>query len=438
MNTQRYAMIKIACVIAWMTAIFFCALGRAPSAKTSQNGAQGSPVNLLEELLNYPIENSGDMGAVTELCGLFLVDMKERLGSETKDLDNFRAFASEVSAFTSSETVPGERLSIVNFADSNDKAIRRLRDQIKLPPPRGGAVVRIYHVKGEIPPPISRLFTENVEGITRWCRFIAIDADGMADDELKDTISHELTHAYICSTLGLHSDTLPVWFHEGVALYLSDAKDRYVSQTPFGEGRIASTPADYDEYHIVFNYLYHAFGEDGVSEFVRRALEDRSVSGALQSVAGEKTYDGLRMTAFTWRDDRKKKAAEVIYGLIALAALIVVFFAYRRRARAQATKARELHQAEKDEIIHINMAVHEIDLVMEATTTPEKTEHAQKAIAEIEKTALAMVHHALAVGKEDRPQAERLFKEAWEKAKWSPQVRGAIQKAQNEINGIRL
>src|SRR5262249_23623931 len=158
-----------------------------------------------------------------------------------------------------------------------------------------------YQSKAAIPTPIQALFRENVEGITRWCRFIAVTTENKSDEEIADTVSHELAHAYISASLGLSSNKLPRWFHEGVAQYLSDAKDRYVSQTSFGIERIGWSPNDYEEFSLVFRYLDATLGTQGVAEFIRHAVEQRSADEPLRDAIGTSSYDELRNCALQWQ-----------------------------------------------------------------------------------------------------------------------------------------
>src|SRR5207244_1694800 len=88
-------------------------------------------------------------------------------------------------------------------------------------------VLRIYDTKSAMPRPILDLFQPNTAGVTEWSRYCAVCAEDKSEDELADTISHELVHAYLGSLMGSEAGMLPQWFHEGAAMYLSCA-----SRTP--------------------------------------------------------------------------------------------------------------------------------------------------------------------------------------------------------------
>ena len=292
-----------------------------------------APADPIGKILNYPFSTPNDMAVVADMCAQLLNKQQSgrpRLGEAAGSSDDrLRAFLNVTTAFTSTATVDGEQLSIVKFADSNDKAIRRLRDEIHLPPPPGGAILRVYSIKRAMPPPIDALFGEHTQGITEYCRFIAVIAEGTGEQELKDTISHELAHAYICSILGARMDSLPSWFHEGAALYLSDGKDRYVSQTASGIDRIAWSTKEYEEYHLVFRYLSAALGPEGVAEFIRKCVQEQSVTGALKSAGGLASYEDLRARAFQWQREQDQEyesnvATAVLYGVTAFVVLFVI------------------------------------------------------------------------------------------------------------------
>ncbi|HEX3046883.1 MAG TPA: hypothetical protein VHY08_19165, partial [Bacillota bacterium] len=172
----------------------------------------------LEYILNYPYINLSDLRKIQDQLKFLPV-------SNQANPDYFHSpeFYAEVKVFTETKVRVGEELSIVNYAHSNNKALQALREEVKILPPKGGAIVRVYKNKLVMPPPIRDLFQGNIQGFTHWRRFIAVNKVRKSPEELENIISHELVHAYIFSALGA-DDTLPKWFTEGVALYLSNTK----------------------------------------------------------------------------------------------------------------------------------------------------------------------------------------------------------------------
>jgi hypothetical protein len=431
--------IRVTLVVAFAITIP-CTLASGPRNGSFPVPPEEVSARPLEQILNYPFSTQDDMRSMSELCAFLLVLHKSREAEPTNSPNTpVPNFLREVAAFTTTEVVEGEQLSIVKFGESDDKAIRRLRDEVHLPSPEGGAVLRVYYIKRAMPEPIHALFREQVQGITRWCRFVGVNAEDKSREEIKDTISHELAHAYICSILGLDSERLPPWFHEGVALYLSDARDRYVSQTGFGIERIASSTADYEEYHLVFRYLDSALAQQGVAEFIRQAVQDKSVDAALHRV-GVSTYGGLRERAVQWDTERKDRYARMVWIILALTAAAGLLWAHRRRLHKRAQVLNDLHRAEQTARARAEEAAREVQEANESESFEGWVDHGQRAMQDMEELALAMVAKGRALAKQGkRSQAQRAFEEAWRTAaQWSPRVRKEAQKAENEMNGIFL
>jgi hypothetical protein len=350
-----------------------------------------------------------------------------------------RSFFDEVVAFTSTEPARGERFTIVSFADSDDKAVRRLRDEVRLSPPEGGAILRIYQSRQAMPEEIGSLFRGQVEGITRWCRFIAVDAENKSPQELEDTISHELAHAYICSLLGLSNDNLPRWFHEGVALYLSDAKDRYVSQTRFGTERIAWSPHDYEEFKLIFNYLDSTLGEQSIAEFIREAVRQRAIDGPLRTIIGAANYTELRDLALEWKSRNQKIMLLATGGALFLLIAALMWRGRRRQLKIKAAGEREFERAEKEKQQYAVKVVEELEQMQDSQTMVELLTHERDAMLNAEKMALELVAEGRALAKSgNRAAAKDKFNHALSIAPWSPGVKNAVQQAVNEMNGIHL
>ena len=393
--------------------------------------------NILEHILNYPFASNDDMRMISGSC-LILLAASQREWGQSGDA-SLRDFLAEVATFTSTDAEAGEKVSIVNFGESPDSALSHLREQVHMPPPEGGAILRVYQTKQSMPESIRVLFREQVQGVTRWCRFIAVNAEDKSAQELADTISHELTHAYLASSLGLNNDKLPKWFHEGVALYLSDAKDRYVSQTGFGVERIAWSPGEYEEYKLVFRYLKATVGSPRIDEFIRQVLEARSANDPMQALIGVASYSELRQRALEWKERQQRTLALLVFGGLILMASGYVLQIRRRRARLGAEAAQELEQAENRKREYTLRAVRDLEQMYESQTIEELLIHEQAAVLDIEKAALEFVVEARALAKAGKgTKAEQSLKKALQMAPQSQRVRIAVQDVSNEMNGIVL
>lgn len=385
--------------------------------------------NLLDSVINFPFKDERDREAIHSLILL----------RQANAGDAEREFLLEAAAFTTGELAPGERLSIVSFSESEDKAIRRLREEVKLAPPPGGAIVRLYQAKASMPPPILALFGENVAGITRWCRYIAVFAEGKSGAELADTISHELAHAYISSALGRESNALPRWFHEGVAQYLSDAQDVYVSQLGFGAERIVWSPKDYEEFRLVFRYLEATIGREGVARFIRESVEGKSAIEPLVRASGNSGYESLLRAALRWRSARQMRIAQTILGGIAAAMVIALLWLRRRRRLRISRTIEELIETEEVQEQYREEVERDYERLNEAETIEEMIAAGRKTREDLEMMALELVNEGRLLAQAgERSQAYEKFDEARHTAPWSSRVRQLIEQYRNEMDGIYL
>ena len=192
------------------------------------------------QLLNYPFQTERDMIGYNYRCEKLLAG----LSHENPDPD-LQGYLLTAAAFTSTD---GE-YSIVSFSKSPDPALKRLRKEFGLSPPPGGAIVRLYRTRDEMPGPIADMFRDPVvNGITWAHRFIAVIKVDHSDEQVRNAVSHELVHAFMSSKIGEGFDKLPEWFKEGTALYIAGGKTLYVSENSRGQSSVSWTPQEYNEY----------------------------------------------------------------------------------------------------------------------------------------------------------------------------------------------
>lgn len=357
-----------------------------------------------DEVMAFPFTGVADMARMNSLA---------RAEPPTR-------FVLEVEAFTR-QPASGERVRIVSFSTSNDKAIRRLRDQVKIKPPPGGAVLRVYPSQRAMPKPIRDLFTPSIAGLNTMGRFCAVDADNRGKEELADTISHELTHAYIMCTLGPDADLLPRWFHEGVALWLSDAKDIYITDAGFNGPRASWSPQDYSDYRSIFLYLEYTLGTKGVETFIRESVIGKSVSEPLFQATGCNTYDQLLARVQKWQAHK-----QAIWYITPIALALIILAGYGATWHRRQSIFRRLTRLQQDTSLRLERLTRDPTI---AETQPHEPISVARMLVSQAKLLNLLGQNA---------EAEEALQEALNLAAWSGEVQDAVQQASNEAKGYRV
>ena len=284
---------------------------------------------------NYPFNSARDMVSYNYRCEQLLAGLKLEQGQP--GLQRYLILAH---AFSSTQRALGEQYTIVSFAKSSDPALVKLRTEIGLPPPPGGAIVRIYPSKDQMPQPIARLFDDPiVNGVTWSHRFIAVISDDHSDEQVRNAVSHELVHACMSSRMGAGFDELPKWFIEGTALYIAGGKVLYVYETPEGQRNLSWTPQEYNEYRTVFKYLQWRLGKQRVSAFIKDCVARQSADEPLHSL-GIEDYDALKAQALHWDAMRQVKLSGLMIGIVAIG-LIALWLVHRRAPASDGLEALE-------------------------------------------------------------------------------------------------
>ena len=285
--------------------------------------------------INYPFMSERDMISYNYRCEKLLAGL--RLEQSEPGLQRYLILAQ---AFSSTRTAPDEQYSVVSFAKSSDPALVKLRMEIGLPPPPGGAIVRIYQSKDDMSQPIARLFDDPiVNGITWSDRFIAVINDDHSDEQVRNAVSHELVHAYMSSRMGAGFEELPKWFIEGTALYIAGGKVLYVNETSEGQRNLSWTPQEYNEYRTVFKYLQWKLGKQRVSAFIKDCVARQSADEPLHSL-GIEDYDALKAQALHWDTMRQVKLSGLMIGIVAIG-LIALWLVHRRAPASDGLEALE-------------------------------------------------------------------------------------------------
>jgi len=216
-----------------------------------------------------------------------------------------------------------ERLTSLELIDlnmSDDAAVLELKREVGLSPADGYIFLRKYVNRQAMPPRVAHVFMDpNVSGATFLTRYIAVLAEQETSWRLKAlqtlalprTISHELVHAYINTTIGpsRYAD-LPVWYHEGIAIYFSHSGEDQSIITPDMIVNRTSTDA-YSQYELNFRYLENRVG--------RKQLMDNILTSVLQvdetilySALGIENIEELQKQAAEWQESRTRKRIWIV------------------------------------------------------------------------------------------------------------------------------
>jgi hypothetical protein len=222
-------------------------------------------------------------------------------------------------------------LWLLDFARSGNRVLRVLREELRVPPPGGYAVVRVFEADDPVPAPLLEFHQRSPEivGAAFGGPYIAIF---YSDADIDSVLAHELVHAYLGTAMGRGGANLLPWFQEGVALNL--ARTPLATRSDRGNDlRFTSLTAQYQEYKSVFDRLEERLGRKRYLAVIRDCVKQRS-ERPLLAAAGSKDYAELRTFAGTW------VFADLVPCLLMLLAGIAAatanFFRRRRKKEAEA------------------------------------------------------------------------------------------------------
>ena len=200
---------------------------------------------------------------------------------------------------------------LVDLSATPDPAVRRLREDLGLAPPRGVILVRFFTDPQQMPDHVRDAFENpQTQAVTLWCRYVAVLTSTRrnlskiptATEGLGSTFSHELVHAFLNARLGsgIIDNGFPSWFHEGMAIHFSGSGRGHVMLDPSTGGFVRTEPtAQYERYERTFLYLESNLGQAGFNQALRLAVENADPS-LLIDAAGEPSHDELVATAELW------------------------------------------------------------------------------------------------------------------------------------------
>ncbi|MCL4486745.1 MAG: hypothetical protein M1570_01275 [Chloroflexi bacterium] len=188
---------------------------------------------------------------------------------------------------------------------------------------------------------------------------------------LEQTISHELVHAYLNSRIGLQNENrFPVWFHEGMAIYISGGSGSRTVDAQGVEVQVGPTE-DYKQYGMNFGYLESKLGRGRFLELLKDSVNQLDPMVPLRA-ANVGDYAALTALARDWQqktiDETNFHRDAAKLSLSAVLALSLALFFWSGRARPAAEVERwtsDMYQTRR---------VPAIPAHIQAPTTPMFTE----------------------------------------------------------------
>jgi hypothetical protein len=426
--------------------IVTCCLLAVPVAVASRSASTPAPeieqvsyLKLLLRVANVPYQSPQDMQIASELIR-WIRDNARGPGVSGKEDSAADRLSEEMLAFLSTKKKPGERWSIVSFARSDNIAIRRLRDEISLPAPSGGAVLRVYTKRSAMPDAIRGSFVPGAVGVT-WGRFIAVCTEGIPSSRVAEIIAHEMAHAYVNSCTIRPAD-LPKWFGEGLALYVSDlnagamrfilgennySSDNSFAQLVFDIGS-ARCPDEEAEHSLAFRYLCAVLGKSGLALFIRQSVEQGSLDEPMITVFGTTSHSALMAKAHRW--ERNQRLAILGIGLVCI---LFLLFLWRDHKHFKADM--ELCDSEDRVDANVSRVGDELDRFYKREQAGAGLHEQAFLEDKLESLALSLIRHGHALTDVGlHSEAEQRFDAASHLAPWSSIVKNESRPARGSTD----
>jgi hypothetical protein len=281
----------------------------------------------LDALLTYPIREPRDVVRIFDAATLRQGAVCPRVELPAFSDALRRTTGCLIAGVTDTRQTPYS-LWLLDFARSANRVLRTLRDEVRVPPPTGYAVVRVFEAGDPIPAPLLEFHERSPEiaGAAFGGPYIAIFAADTAPDT---ALPHELVHAYLGIAMGHARERIPAWFHEGVALNL--ARTPLITASDRGNDlRFSSLTAQYQEYKRVFDRVETRLGRERYLATIRDCVAQGS-ERPLLAATGSQDYAALRQFTDAWVfADVRPYLLMLLAGLAAASANLI-----RRRRRMQ-------------------------------------------------------------------------------------------------------
>lgn len=287
-----------------------------------------------EQLANPILTTQAEIDELVDLYTDKYQCINEGTAGQVEDLERTRTFLEYFLIFAGGLDTSSDEtaLELVQLASSSDPGVTEIRDGAGIDAPEGYIFVRTYNSREAMPPLLRRAFeSPEVAGVTILSRYIAVLAQDKKTwpqrllqlQTLPETISHELIHAYVNSTLVPLKFDLPAWYSEGLAIYFSGSEIIHTVVTPNFSISNSSTE-DYQLYDTTFRYLEASHGHARLLELINLSIEAADPSILYRDLEIEDDQQ-LVTQARAWSRQRNNLAR----GGIVVVALIAVFLLWR-------------------------------------------------------------------------------------------------------------
>lgn len=301
-------------------------------------------VNLARKLLNSRTQSNSQKVMERVEAAILIRDLAinyiafanefpgERIVYQNPDGSKDRGLLLKLPRFEKQED---RRYAIESAANAYKLVAEKWKD-FGLNPPKGYIYIKVFASK-ESMQSFLREDNEAVGGATIPCRFIAIPWKGKV--EYDSTLHHEMVHAFTGSSIGFSSkSSLPKWWHEGLATFLSDDlgqqvveyKVRMESSGSYSSRTIESTTdKEYMHFKSVFEYIYSALGEKTFNRFVKLSLEGKDLDKAMPQALNVRGQNELFRKAEKWKEDwdSRNLLIAIAAGIAAVIGLLACFAA---------------------------------------------------------------------------------------------------------------
>jgi HEAT repeat protein len=224
----------------------------------------------------------------------------------------------------------------LTFSDIQDPAVKAIRDELGIPAPPGYIYIWLYPSRGSMPKALREYATDaSIRGLTLQSRYIVVFDSVQVGTPLEEyersqrakVLSHEFVHAYIKSYLGPQRGfSLPTWFDEGLAIYLSGSSEPSSAAYFDQNGRQVTwsiPPANYARYRDDFNYLEQELGRDRLMALIRRSILENAPDTIIQA-AGQASEDELYQLAEASRIRRGLTRIGLFVGIPAVIGVVIL------------------------------------------------------------------------------------------------------------------
>lgn len=233
----------------------------------------------------------------------------------------------------------------LTFSDIQDPAVKILRDELGIPAPPGYVYIWLYPSRSDLPKAL-REYAANpsIRGLTLQSRYIVVFDNVRTGAPLEEyersqrskVLSHEFVHAYVKSYLGpKRGFSLPAWYDEGLAIYLSGSSEPSSAAYFDENGRQvtwSAPPKDYARYRDDFKYLEEVLGREKLMVLIRRSILENSPQILLQEVE-QVSEDGLYRLAEASRIHRSLTRLGFGVGVFMTGGLLFILFRVIKKQR---------------------------------------------------------------------------------------------------------